>query len=220
MKLAKGRAATLLLAMLAAVAIDADLASRARAVERLETERFTLDITPQSVALDGGGHRAVIKRIPAARKAVSLEYHQENDEGGIATITATAKNMVAIRQEVDAYLKRPQYVATVTVEKDGKPIDCAAACKVAVVEGRSEVHKVLADVGKLNDAETWSDEIDLGWTDKGDHLDVHVVADYDEGKGRHGHVDTIQLMKVNENSAIYLEGAPVRLMLRIERAPG
>lgn len=194
---------------------------QASAAERTVVERFKLDITPESVALDGGGHRAVIKRIPAARQALSVEYLQEGPEGGTAVITATPKYMTAIKEAVAAYMKRPEYVAYITLEKDGKPIDCAAACKVSAVEGRSEVHKVLADTGKLGETLMWSDEVDLAWRDKGDHLDVHVVADYDEGQKAHAHADTITVAKVGENKTIHLGGKTgMQLLLRIERAPG
>jgi len=193
----------------------------ARASEKMVVESFKLDITSESVALDGGGQKAVVKRIPAARKAASIQYQPDGEQGGTAVIKATASNMVAIKNAVAAYMKRPQYVAYISVEKDGKPIQCATGCKVEEPEGLSEVRKILSDVDKIDENMAWSDDVRIGWTDKGDHLDVHVVADYDEAKDRHAHIDAIEVMKVDEKSTIYLDGAPhIRILLKIERDAG
>jgi hypothetical protein len=192
----------------------------ATASEKLVVESFKLDITPESVAMDGGGQKAVIKRIPAARKAASVQYKPDGEQGGTAVITATANHMAAIKEAVAAYMKRPQYAAYISVEKDGKPIECATPCKVEEPEGLSEVRKILSDVDKLDDNMLYSDEVDMSWQDKGDHLDVHVVGNYKNAKGEQAHVDTIEVMKVDEKSTIYLDGAPhMRIVLKIERHP-
>ena len=193
----------------------------ARASEKIVVESFKLDITPESVALDGGGQKAVVKRIPAARKAASIQYQPDGEQGGTAVIKATTSNMAAIKDAVAAYMKRPEYVAYILVERDGKPIQCATACKIEEPEGLSEVRNILRDVDKIDENIHWSDDVRVSWTDKGDHLDVHVAADYDEGKNSHAHIDAIEVMKVGEKSTIYLDGAPhIRILLKIERDAG
>jgi hypothetical protein len=189
----------------------------AKASEPLVVESFKLDITPESVTLDGGGKTAVVKRIPATRKAVSVQYQADGETGGTAVIKATSSNMVAIREAVAAYMKRPQYVAYVTMEKDGKPLACATECKIEEPEDLSEVRKVIADVNKLGDTLQSSEEVDVSWRDRGGYLDVHVVADYDDGKGQRAHIDAVEVMKVNQRSTIYLDGQThIRLLLKIE----
>ena len=193
----------------------------ARASEKIVVESFKLDITPESVALDGGGQKAVVKRIPAARKAASIQYQPDGEQGGTAVIKATTSNMAAIKDAVAAYMKRPEYVAYISVERDGKPIQCATACKIEEPEGLSEVRNILRDVDKIDENIHWSDDVRVSWTDRGDHLDVHVVADYDDAKDGHAHIDAIEVMKVNEKSTIYLDGAPhMRIVFKIERDAG
>lgn len=193
----------------------------AHASEKMVVENFKLDITPESVATDGGGQKAVVKRIPAARKAASIQYQPDGEQGGTAVIKATASNMAAIKDAVAAYMRRPQYVAYISVERDGKPIQCATACKVEEPEGLSEVRNVLRDVDKIDENLHWSDDVRVSWTDKGDHLDVHVVADYNDTKDGRAQIDAIEVMKVDEKSTIYLDGAPhMRIVLKIERPAG
>jgi len=203
----------------ASLAVAATFLVGASAAEQLVTETFKLDITPQSVVADGGARKAVINRIPAAKKAKAIQYQPEGENGGTATIQATHANMAKIEVGVAAYMERPQYVATLIIERDGKPVDCADGCKVSEPEGLSEVRQVLKDVGKIGDTQ-FSDQVSINWHEHNGQLQAHIIADYEEGN-EEAKVDVVEVVKINERSMIYLDGEPhMRIVLKIEPSKG
>ena len=96
-----------------------------------------------------------------------------------------------------------------------------SGCKIAEPEGLSEVRQILKDVGKIGDNLTYNDQVSLSWRDKGDHIEAHIIADYAESNGERTQIDAIEVVKLNERSTIYLDGAPhIRILLKIEPSKG